>query len=251
MKKKILPERELLESAFLRNISVIKRCDSIKGCKTVWIKPKEQISEAQEPQGAGASSLFITPLPGACACEGSCIPTDAPFIMIHYYPVAELEIWESKWGTAAPAGVVLEMLESFYSSWNTWAPCPTSVCYGCSYGNNVNNCNAMADNGFWCGFDWQWSLTWVFQGSNVFCTVWLPWAVPPLLSWVQSGRRGLGRVTGTEQQGWANTGTKMGQSGGCTDTQGLWGYCQCFPLDLSNRAASMQERTTPKISFLL
>ena len=58
MVKKIifLPERELLESAFVRNVSVVKCCNSIKECKTVSIKPKEQNSAAREPQGAGAPS---------------------------------------------------------------------------------------------------------------------------------------------------------------------------------------------------
>lgn len=44
----------------------------------------------------------------------------------------------------------------------------------------------------------------------------LPLAVPPLLSWVQSGRRGLGRVTGTELRAaglgrhWNQKGPKWG-----------------------------------------
>lgn len=153
--KKFLPERELLESDFVRNICVIKCCDSIKGCKTVWVKPKEQISAAQEPQGVGASNFVHTSLTlSSCLCGK---------LHSHICLVHNNSLLSSGWNgnLGVPVGSccssrawVRNAGELFHGIPQHTALHHFVLAAAVPRGNNVNDCNAMADNDLWCGFDW-------------------------------------------------------------------------------------------------
>lgn len=93
-----------------------------------------------------------------------------------------------------------------------------------AHGNDVNNCNAMTDNGPWQRF----------PKMKSFFIPWgcpLLWAVPspPLLE--QSDGRGMRRVGATKLRT-AGLGQRCNQNGcrgGCTEPQGMWGCYQCLP----------------------
>lgn len=92
-----------------------------------------------------------------------------------------------------------------------------------THGNNVNNCNAVTDNGAWPGF----------PKTQSFFVPWgcpLLWAVP-LLSREQSDQRGVRRVKTTKFRapGLGQCCNQNGCRGGCTETQGMWGCYQCLP----------------------